>query len=236
MNADTTTLSMKDTSTITELEERVAATEKEEKQQAEVQQLLLATVKGVVSMNSFFTGIVFIGLSFTFKANMPSGEEVNCTADDSVKERVVQFEVVAFSSFLFSTLVAQGLKLQMTLLALKHSDRPHIMKPITTPQMQACLPQTLFPKSSNTNHINPTLLHCGMLMSILGSIVGTIFLMLSIFNIIQVRLGIFLCPGSKSTLALYPLLTLVPVGAFSFLSPVLYAVFTFKLAPPSPTK
>eukprot|EP00250_Pteridium_aquilinum_P019418 c24425_g1_i2 orf=329-1033(+) len=234
MDVCTTTVPIKGGPT----EEERMKQEKMEKQQAEIQQLLLATVKGVVSVNSFFTGVVFIGLTFNFKP--PSSQDGGsiapaCIANESIKESVVQFEVIAFSCFLFSTLIAQGLKLQMTLLALKHSDRPHITS-ITAPQLQSCLPQSLFPQTSHTNHINPTLLHCGMLTSILGSIVGTIFLMLSIFNIIQARLGKFHCQGSKSTLVIYPLLTLVPVGAFSFLSPVLYAVFTFKLAPPSPTK
>jgi hypothetical protein len=74
----------------------------------------VTALDGVVNVNSLFTVAVFVGLSL---AGDPS-----CDAGPGVARSLLVLEVVAFSSFLFSSLVAQGLKLALNLI---NSKDPH---------------------------------------------------------------------------------------------------------------
>ncbi|GFP80172.1 hypothetical protein PHJA_000160600, partial [Phtheirospermum japonicum] len=97
-----------------------------------------------------------------------------CDAGLDVARKLLVFEVVSFSFFLFSSLVAQGLKLAINLLNNKDVDK-------------------IF-----RAHINLKVLRFGMLASAIGSVMGCLFLMLSMVNVIQIRLGMLSC-GSKLT-------------------------------------
>lgn len=208
--------------------------------QAEMRQLHVTALEEVMSVNSFFTAAVFIGLSFN--ASQTTSLVSNCIAGDEVAKHLVVSEVTAFSCFLFSTLIAQGLKLQMTLTSLKFSPPPllvhhhHPIKNTLSTPPRRPRPRLLRPFATHPpmhshpypHHINPTLLHIGMILSALGSIVGTIFLMLAMFNVIQIRLGLFSCDSPWAKRAVYPLFTLVSAGVLSFISPVLYTVITYK--------
>lgn len=74
------------------------------------------------------------------------------------------FQVVSFSSFMFSSLVAQGLKQVIVII------NRNIVKMIFKAQ------------------INNTFLRVGMLLSALGSICGSIFQMLALMDLIQIKL------------------------------------------------
>ncbi|KAF2284675.1 hypothetical protein GH714_029068 [Hevea brasiliensis] len=96
-----------------------------------------------------------------------------CDAGIDVAKKLLVFEVVSFSFFLFSSLIAQGLKLAINLLNSKDVDEAF------------------------RAHINLKVLRFGMMGSAVGSVMGCIFLVLSMVNVIQIRLGMLSC-GSKS--------------------------------------
>ena len=123
----------------------------------------------------------------------------SCDAGTDVAEKLLVFEVVSFSFFLFSSLVAQGLKLAINLLNSKDVDESFRL------------------------HLNVKVLRIGMLTSAVGSVMGCLFLMLSMINVIQIRLGLFSC-GSKSAIhSVIALVVLVSSALLTYISTAIYA-------------
>lgn len=109
------------------------------------------------------------------------------------------FEVVSFSFFLFSSLVAQGLKLAINLLNSKEVD------------------------DAFKAHINVKALRFGMLGSAVGSVMGCLFLMLSMVSVIEIRLGLLSC-GSRATVnAVASMIVLVSSALVVYISTAVYA-------------
>ncbi|XP_059659990.1 uncharacterized protein LOC132306571 [Cornus florida] len=162
----------------------------------------VTALDGLVNVNSLFTFAVFVGLSLTTPGTQRSLEDrVDCHADVAVAKRLLVFEVFSFSFFLFSSLVAQGLKLAINLLNSKVE---------------------LAAKAD----INKTGLRVGMLFSAFGSVMGCVFLMLSMINVIQIRLGTLSC-GCKSTiLAVAVMVILVTIALLVYISTVVYTFMT----------
>lgn len=137
----------------------------------------VTALDGIVNVNSLFTVAVFIGFSLTDPSATTTDPSAttdqlrSCNAGNNILRRIVIFEVFSFSWFLFSSLIAQTLKLYINLL--NNSDRfdPHRAE------------------------VDRRLLKTGLLVSALGSVMGSVFLMLSISNFIQVKLGVFACGG-----------------------------------------
>nr|CAD1843574.1 unnamed protein product [Ananas comosus var. bracteatus] len=127
----------------------------------------VTALDGVVNVNSLFTVAVFVGLSLT---GPPSpGQGGGCSAGADVARNLLAFEVVSFSFFLFSSLVAQGLKLALNLI---NANDPH---------------------DAFRARIDARLLRLGMLASAGGSVLGCVFLLLSMVDVIQIRLGLLSC-------------------------------------------
>lgn len=109
------------------------------------------------------------------------------------------FEVVSFSFFLFSSLVAQGLKLAINLINSKDVDEAFRAR------------------------VNANVLRFGMLGSAVGSVIGCLFLMLSMVNVIEIRLGMLSC-GSRSTMnAVVSMVVLVSSALLVYVSTAVYA-------------
>ncbi|KAH1154667.1 hypothetical protein GLYMA_18G154000v4 [Glycine max] len=133
----------------------------------------VTALDGLVNVNSLFTIAVFVGLSLTTPGQRSLENRSSCDADVDVAKKLLVFEVVSFSFFLFSSLVAQGLKLALNLLNSKDADEAF------------------------RAHINLRALRLGMLGSAIGSVMGCLFLVLSMVNVIEIRLGMLSC-GSKA--------------------------------------
>ncbi|PON75133.1 maternal effect embryo arrest protein [Parasponia andersonii] len=158
----------------------------------------VTALDGLVNVNSLFTIAVFVGLSLTTPGQQ-SLENRACDAGIDVAKKLLVFEVVSFSFFLFSSLVAQGLKLAINLLNSKDVDEAF------------------------RAHINLKVLRFGMMGSAVGSVMGCVFLMLSMVNVIEIRLGMLSC-GSKSTVhAVATLLVLVSSALVVYISTAIYA-------------
>ncbi|XP_010095601.2 uncharacterized protein LOC21390839 [Morus notabilis] len=158
----------------------------------------VTALDGLVNVNSLFTIAVFVGLSLTTPGQQ-SLENRACDAGIDVAKKLLVFEVVSFSFFLFSSLVAQGLKLAINLLNSKDVDEAF------------------------RAHINLKVLRLGMLGSAVGSVMGCVFLMLSMVNVIEIRLGMLSC-GSKSAVhAVVALVVLVSSALLVYISTAIYA-------------
>ncbi|KAF0929254.1 hypothetical protein E2562_018775 [Oryza meyeriana var. granulata] len=135
----------------------------------------VTALDGVVNVNSLFTVAVFVGLSLATPDELRSlAGDQSCDAGPGVARSLLVLEVVAFSSFLFSSLVAQGLKLALNLI---NSKDPH---------------DTLHA------HIDARLLRLGMLASAVGSVVGCVFLLVSMVMVVQIRLGTLGCATNRA--------------------------------------
>lgn len=133
----------------------------------------VTALDGIVNVNSLFTVAIFIGFSLTDPASSGTGHRPSCTATSDMVRRLILFEVVSFSWFLFSSLIAQALKLVINLL------------------------NNVDPGDAHKADIDPRLLKTGLLGSAMGSFLGCVFLMLSIGLFVQVKLGVFSCGGES---------------------------------------
>ncbi|RCV41202.1 hypothetical protein SEVIR_9G115600v4 [Setaria viridis] len=135
----------------------------------------VTALDGVVNVNSLFTVAVFVGLSLATPEQLRSlAGDPSCDAGPGVARSLLVLEVVAFSSFLFSSLVAQGLKLALNLI---NSKDPH---------------------DALRAHIDARVLRLGMLASAVGSVVGCVFLMVSMVMVVQIRLGTLGCASNRA--------------------------------------
>ncbi|MBA0633448.1 hypothetical protein Godav_005359 [Gossypium davidsonii] len=159
----------------------------------------VTALDGLVNVNSLFTIAVFVGLSLTTPGQHSLENRAPCDAGIDFAKKLLVFEVVSFSFFLFSSLVAQGLKLAINLLNSKDVDE------------------------AIRAHINLKVLRLGMMGSAMGSVMGCLFLMLSMVNVIEIRLGMLSC-GSKSAVhSVTALVLLVSSALLVYISTAVYA-------------
>ncbi|CDY36238.1 BnaC07g20920D [Brassica napus] len=84
----------------------------------------ISALDGIVNANSLFTVAVFVGITFDQPRDLNLADKTECNAGRDVERDLVVFEVISFAFFLFSSLVAQGLKLTINLLNSKETDEP----------------------------------------------------------------------------------------------------------------
>lgn len=159
----------------------------------------MTALDGLVNVNSLFTIAVFVGLSLTTPGQHSLENPSACDAGVDVAKKLLVFEVVSFSFFLFSSLVAQGLKLAINLLNSKDADEAF------------------------KAHINLRVLRFGMLASAVGSVMGCLFLMLSMVNVIQIRLGMLSCGSKSAVRSVAALIALVSSALIVYISTAIYA-------------
>ncbi|KAJ4878020.1 Uncharacterized protein Rs2_43038 [Raphanus sativus] len=157
----------------------------------------ISALDGIVNANSLFTVAVFVGISFDQPRDLTLTDRAECNAGIDVERDLVVFEVISFAFFLFSSLVAQGLKVTINLLNSKETDE--VFKA----------------------DIDCDLLRLGVVGAAGGSILGCVFLLLSMVEVIQLRLGLLSC---GSSLAIHTVLALV-VLVSSALSVYIFTVF-----------
>ncbi|KAJ4975431.1 hypothetical protein NE237_000537 [Protea cynaroides] len=161
--------------------------------------VLVTALDGLVNVNSLFTIAVFVGLSLTTPGQQSLENNGSCDAGLNIAKQLLAFEVVSFSFFLFSSLVAQGLKIAINLLNSKDVDEAFRV------------------------HINLKFLRFGMLGSAVGSVLGCLFLMLSMVNVIQIRLGLLSCGSKYAVNSVATLVTLVSSALLVYISTAVYA-------------
>ncbi|XP_022874246.1 uncharacterized protein LOC111393076 [Olea europaea var. sylvestris] len=157
----------------------------------------VTALDGIVNVNSLFTMSIFIGFSLTVPANGSAGHPASCNASIDTVRRLIAFEVISFSFFLFSSLIAQSLKLTINLLNSLDASDPH------------------------KADIDSSVLKYGLFGSATGSVMGCLFLTLSIVDFIQVKLGVLSCGGEP----VYGVVTLVVFVGSSLLVYIFTSVY-----------
>lgn len=158
----------------------------------------VTALDGLVNVNSLFTLAVFVGLAVSPDEGTLV-DSLDCKAGEGIERNLLMFQVISFSCFLFSSLVAQGLKQAIVLISGKK-----IKQVFKVP-------------------VNNTLLRGGMLLSALGSVCGSIFLMLALMDVIQIKLGTLSCGSIWPVRAVVPLFMLVPTAVVIYICIVMYA-------------
>lgn len=159
----------------------------------------VTALDGLVNVNSLFTIAVFVGLSLTTPGQHSLENPSACDAGIDVAKKLLVFEVVSFSFFLFSSLIAQGLKLAINLLNSKDVNEAF------------------------RAHINLKVLRFGMMGSAVGSVMGCVFLVLSMVNVIEIRLGMLSCGSKNAIHAVTSLIVLVSSALLVYITTAVYA-------------
>ncbi|KAL6555610.1 hypothetical protein OROHE_007282 [Orobanche hederae] len=165
----------------------------------------VTALDGIVNVNSLFTMAIFIGFSLTVPEAATAASRPGCTTSRETVRRLIVCEVVSFSFFLFSSLIAQSLKLAINLLNNMDPNDPH------------------------KADIDPDYLKYGLFGSAVGSVVGCLFLILSIVDFIQVKLGSFSC-GGKPVFALVTLVISVAPALLVYVGTAIYASFFVEIS------
>ncbi|KAL0370952.1 UNVERIFIED_CONTAM: hypothetical protein Sangu_0413300 [Sesamum angustifolium] len=165
----------------------------------------VTALDGIVNVNSLFTMAIFIGFSLTAPEAATAVSRPECTTNRETVRRLIVFEVVSFSFFLFSSLIAQSLKLAINLINNMDPNDPH------------------------KADIDPDFLKYGLFGSAIGSVTGCLFLTLSIVDFIQVKLGSYSC-GGKPVYALVTLVVFVGFALVAYVTTAIYASFFVEIS------
>ncbi|KAK1428692.1 hypothetical protein QVD17_17531 [Tagetes erecta] len=166
----------------------------------------MMALDGIVNVNSLFTLGLFLGLAVNPmdpSYTLVDSSDKSCMTSSSVAESMVAFHVYSFSSFLFSSLIAFGLK--QAIRTVKDGD-------------------TRVEVSDGTiAHVNLRVLRVGILASAAGSVSGCLFLTLALVDLVQIKLGKLGCVDWYGLVAVGPLVVLVPSALVIYICIVLHA-------------
>lgn len=161
--------------------------------------MAVTALDGVINVNSLFTLAISVGLSFASPGKKTLNTRQNCQPGILTLKHLVVFEVLSFSFFLLSSLVAQALKLSL------------------------CLLSSAEVADGFSVHVNRTLLRTGMLITAISSVMGCLFLMVSMLNVIEIKLGLLSCGAKSTILAVTSLVILVVSGLLVYILAAWYA-------------
>lgn len=178
-------------------------------------------LEGIVSANTFLTVAVFIGITGTItpSPSIPSG----CVAGDDIARNFFLFEILSFGFYLLSSLVAQGMKLAITLLAADDFFGDGDQKP---PPSDDCEEMPTWRAAEPRERRRAVLrITQPMMMVAAGcSILGTFFLLLSMVDAIQLKFGLISCGIPLAVGATFALSALVVGGLLFYGSTIAYAL------------
>ncbi|KAL8531128.1 hypothetical protein ACS0TY_007951 [Phlomoides rotata] len=158
---------------------------------------------GTLNVNSLFTFAAFIGIALN--PADPKNSLVSaaaCSATSAAGKHFVESHVYSFTAFLFSSLIASGLKL-----SIRTGDKTRG----TNVEMHG------------GGHVNLRLLQSGIVAAAAGTIFGCAFLMVALVDLVQIKLGVLGCWGWHTVAALCPLVILVPSALLVYVFLLFYA-------------
>ncbi|KAL8091969.1 uncharacterized protein LOC141693195 [Apium graveolens] len=157
----------------------------------------IKSLDDLVNVNSLFTLAVFVGLSQASPGIRSLENRDECDAGPRVAKMLVLYEVVAFACFLLSSLVAKVLKLHLSLDCQRYS----------------------FVKSRFD------LKDFMLILAATSSVSGIILLMLSVVNVVQIRIGLYSCGSGEARTAIWALCTIVAIGLVIYVVSVSIAIY-----------
>ncbi|KAF2284628.1 hypothetical protein GH714_028593 [Hevea brasiliensis] len=157
----------------------------------------LSALEDLVSVNSLFTIAIFLGLSFASPTQQSLDNRPECAPGVNMGKRLVMYEVVSFACFLLSSLVAKSLKLFINFQNTK--DDLDISR---GNEYQAIKPGRGFM----------------ILLSVLASTLGVVFLTLSMVDVVQIKIGKMSCGIHETQAAVVSLSTIwLSLSSFIYL-------------------
>lgn len=151
----------------------------------------------LVNVNSLFTIAVFVGLSLAHPGEHSLENRAECDADSVLAKRLVVNEVLSFAFFLLSSLVAKTLKVHLNIYREKDFRKTKFK-----------------------------VIRGGMLlMSAWGSILGCVFLTVSMVDVIQIRVGKISCGSEYAFRAAGSLVAIVTLALSIYVPFMMHAIF-----------
>nr|GLL42830.1 uncharacterized protein LOC109162586 [Ipomoea trifida] len=147
----------------------------------------VTALESVVDVNSLFTIAMFLGLDNELVSpgelqSLNVREE--CQPGANTAKMLIVFEIISFSFYLFSSLVAQSIKLSLDL-----QPQPE----------QAAGKESLW-------------LTTGVLFSAMSSMLGCLFLLVSVVYVVELRLGLLSCMAASTLVSVAFLIPLSLTG------------------------
>ncbi|XVF41590.1 hypothetical protein PTKIN_Ptkin01aG0291400 [Pterospermum kingtungense] len=158
----------------------------------------------IVNVNSLFTIAAFVGLAFAAPGERSLGNRPECDTESGIAKKLITFEVVSFAFFLLSSLTAKTLKVQL------HIHRFKI--------------KVSFMKYK---------LFRGFMLSLSfgSSLLGIVFLTLSMINVIQIRLGKLSCGSVDAIQAVASLCSIVSLALAIYLPSSINVIWVLVTTP-----
>ncbi|KAL6907836.1 hypothetical protein ACP4OV_002006 [Aristida adscensionis] len=185
-------------------------------------EVAVKALEGIVSANTFFTVAVFIGITGTITPS--SAVPPGCVAGDDIARNFFLFEILSFGFYLLSSLVAQGMKLAVTLLAAGDEffgeggpGKPADDDCEEMPAWRAAVCRQR--RRAVLRFAQPM-----MLLAAACSIMGTFFLLLSMVDAVQLKFGLVSCGTSLAVSSTIALVVLVVGGLIFYGATVAYAL------------
>ncbi|XP_019166796.1 PREDICTED: uncharacterized protein LOC109162578 [Ipomoea nil] len=173
-----------------------STTNKKKQDEKKLKDVHVTALDGVVNVNSLFTIAIFLGLAMASPGQLKSlNVREECQPGAKTAKMLVVFEILSFSFFLFSSLVAQSIKLSLNL----------------QPSSDQASDQAANERSSSVA-VDEHLLTAGVLFSAMSSVVGCLFLLVSMVNVIELKLGVLSCMATATIVSVAFLIPLSLAG------------------------
>ncbi|KAI4385745.1 hypothetical protein MLD38_003738 [Melastoma candidum] len=152
----------------------------------------------IVSLNSWFTVAMFVGLSLATPGQVRSLEEkAACDPDATLRKQLVFFEITSFSFFIFSAFIGKAANIIIYVYEMKGYSNPHR-------QLVAL---------------------AGFYLAVYGTMIGCIFLVLSMVEVVQIKLGKLNCGSKYAPLTAGVMLVVVSSTLLTYFSAVTYGLY-----------
>ncbi|KAF7847484.1 hypothetical protein BT93_L2913 [Corymbia citriodora subsp. variegata] len=164
----------------------------------------------IVSLNSLFTVAVFVGLSLAQPGQVQSLQDDDaCHPDAKIRKRLVAFEIASFSCFVFSGFLAKTVKIFL-----------YIYKK-----------QDGVTESASKNPQRQLRSLVGFYLSIYGTMVGCLLLLLAMVDVVQIKLGRLSCNSTYAVSTVSILVGTIGLSLLIYFTAVTYGLlFTTKNA------
>ncbi|XP_030442619.2 uncharacterized protein LOC115664875 [Syzygium oleosum] len=190
----------------------IPTAEENEEERVDERKYFQKVLDDVVSLNSLFTVAVFVGLSLAQPGQVHSLEDDDtCHPDTKIRKRLVAFEIASFSCFVFSGFLAKTVKIFLYI----YKNRDGL------------------PGSVVKNPHRQWKSLVGFYLSIYGTMVGCLLLLLAMVDVIQIKLGRLSCESEFAVSTVSVMVGTIGLSLLIYFTTVTYGlVFTAKNAPP----
>ncbi|KAF8673224.1 hypothetical protein HU200_048776 [Digitaria exilis] len=167
---------------------------------------------GIVTANGFFTGAVFLSITGTITPR--SGIPSNCTAGDDITLKLFLFQICSLGFYLLSSLIATATKLVIVYLEKDSVAGENITY---MPNSSSGMPLTTEGPWSQEHHQWWSSSRPLMVSSVGFSAVGSFFMLLSMVNMVQIKLGLLSCGSTLVVITVLVLAVLILAGLVVYL-------------------